>query len=221
MSQRREPGEVFNQPPPLEDYNLFADDVPLRDALRREGGDWAETTIGEFGALMGRAETLRLGELANRHPPTLHTHDRFGHRIDEVEFHPAWHELMRLGISAGTHSLPWANQIEPAHVGRAALMMLSHQLEEVHSCPLTMTFAAVPSLRIQPELAAEWEPRVLSNEYDPRFIPANEKRGALFGMAMTERQGGSGGRAHHNRPRPPTGRRPRGAYLITRHKLVC
>ena len=146
----RAPDEVLNQPPPLENYNLYEGDKPLREAVARDGGGWVEEQAREFGALLGKAETLRLGELANRYPPVLHTHDRFGNRVDEVEFHPAWHELMRLGISAGTHSLPWANQNKPAHVGRAALMMLSHQVEEGHSCPITMTFAVVPSLRIQP-----------------------------------------------------------------------
>ena len=143
----RAPDEVFNQPPALENYNLFESDRPLREAVAREGGAWIEETAQEFGALLGRAETLQLGELANRYPPVLHTHDRFGHRIDEVEFHPAWHELMRLGISHGAHSLPWTSKKSGAHVARAALMMLSHQVEEGHSCPLTMTFAVVPSLR--------------------------------------------------------------------------
>ena len=215
------PDEVLNQPPPLENYNLYECDKPLREAVAREGGGWVEGQAREFGALLGRAETLRLGELANRHPPVLHTHDRSGNRIDEVEFHPAWHELMRLSISAGTHSLPWANQIEPAHVGRAALMMLSHQVEEGHSCPITMTFAVVPSLRIQPELAAEWEPRVLSNEYDPRFVPATEKRGALFGMAMTERQGGSDVRSNTTRAVAVTKRGPGEVYQINGHKWFC
>jgi len=224
----RAPDDVLNQPPPLENYNLYESDRPLREAVAREGGGWVEERAREFGALLGKADTLKLGELANRNPPVLHTHDRFGNRIDEVEFHPAWHELMRLSISAGTHSLPWANQSETAqagraaaHVGRAALMMLSHQVDEGHSCPITMTFAVVPSLRIQPELAAEWEPRVLSNEYDPRFIPAGEKRGALFGMAMTERQGGSDVRSNTTRAVAVGKRGPGEAYQITGHKWFC
>jgi len=215
------PDEVLNQPPALENYNLFEFDKPLREAVGREGGGWIEEQAREFGELLGRAETLRLGELANRYTPVLRTHDRFGHRIDEVEFHPAWHELVRLGISYGTHSLPWTSGKSGAHVARAALMMLSHQLEEGHSCPLTMTFAVIPSLRLQPELAAEWEPRVLSNEYDPRFIPASEKRGVLFGMAMTERQGGSDVRANTTRARPIGRRGPGEAYEITGHKWFC
>jgi len=221
MSQHREPGEVFNQSPPLEDYNLFADDVPLRDALRREGGDWAETTIGEFGALMGRPETLRLGELANRHPPTLHTHDRFGHRVDEVEFDPAWHELLRIGVTHQHHSLPWTNPRAGAHVARAALNMLRHQIDEGTSCPLTMTFAVVPSLRLQSELAAEWLPRLLSDEYDSRFIPPSQKRGVLFGMALTERQGGSDVQSNTTRAVPLNKDGPGAEYEINGHKWFC
>ena len=217
----READEVLNQPPPLENYNLYEGDRPLREALAREGGGWVEEQAREFGALLGRAETLRLGELANRNPPVLRSHDRFGNRIDEVEFHPAWHELMRITVSYGAHSLPWTSKKSGAHVARAALMMLSHQVEEGHSCPLTMTFAVVPSLRTQPELAAQWEPRVLSNEYDSRFIRATEKRGALFGMAMTERQGGSDVRSNTTRAVAVGRRGPGEAYQINGHKWFC
>lgn len=213
----RSPHEVFNQPPPLENYNLFEQDAALREALQREGGGWGEVQAREFGAVCGRAETLRLGDLANRYPPTLRTHDRFGHRIDEVEFHPAWHELMRLGLEAGTQSLPWTCPQRGAHVVRAILMMLRHQIEEGASCPITMTFAAVPSLRLQPDLAAEWEPRLLKNDYDPRFVPAWQKRAVLFGMAMTERQGGSDVRANTTRAEPLGS----GAYALTGHKWFC
>ncbi|MBD0326983.1 MAG: DNA alkylation response protein, partial [Pyrinomonadaceae bacterium] len=199
--------EGFNQPPPLENYNLFEHDAPLREALRREGGEWAEEQLSEFGAFVGRAETLRLGEAANRNPPVLRTHDRYGHRIGEVEFHSAWHELMRIGITHQHHSLPWTTTRAGAHVARAALNMLRHQVDEGASCPLTMTFAVVPSLRLQPELAVEWLPRVLSDVYDPRpNIPASEKRGVLFGMALTERQGGSDVQANTTRAVPMSGR---------------
>jgi putative acyl-CoA dehydrogenase len=217
----RQPDEVFNQSPPLEDYNLFSHDLPLQEALRREGGEWAEAKVSEFGALMGRAETLRLGELANRNPPTLHTHDRFGHRVDEVEFHPAWHELLRIGVAHEHHSLPWTNPRAGAHVVRATLNMLRHQVDEGVSCPLTMTFAVVPSLRLQPELAAEWLPRILSDEYDPRFIPASQKRGVLFGMALTERQGGSDVQANTTRA-VPLGKSGAGQeYELNGHKWFC
>ncbi|HEX8494952.1 MAG TPA: isovaleryl-CoA dehydrogenase [Pyrinomonadaceae bacterium] len=219
----QQPLEAFNQPPPLENYNLFAHDTPLREALRREGGQWAEEQVNDFGALMGRSETLRLGELANRHPPTLRTHDRLGHRIDEVEFHPAWHELLRIGIAHQHHSLPWTNERAGAHVVRAALNMLRHQVDEGVSCPLTMTFAVVPSLRLQPELAAEWLPRVFSDVYDSRSAtPASEKRGVLFGMALTERQGGSDVQANTTRAVPVRGKSgPGEEYELEGHKWFC
>src|SRR6266536_1513561 len=217
----RSTDEVFNQPPPLENYNLFAHDTQLQEALRREGGAWGEARINAFGALMGRAETLRLGELANRYPPVLHTHDRFGNRIDEVEFHPAWHQLMRIGVSEEHHSLPWNNPRPGAHVVRAALNMLRHQVDEGPSCPLTMTFAVVPSLRLQPELAAEWLPLVLSKEYDPRSVPAEQKRGALFGMALTERQGGSDVQSNTTRAVPLGKTGGAEEYELTGHKWFC
>jgi putative acyl-CoA dehydrogenase len=220
-SSERPSGEVFNQSPPLENYNLFAQDVPLQEALRREGGEWGEERVSTFGALMGRAETLRAGETANRYPPVLRTHDRFGNRIDEVEFHPAWHELLRIGVAHEHHSLPWTKERAGAHVVRAALNMLRHQVEEGASCPLTMTFAVVPSLRLQPDLAAEWLPRILSKEYDARFIPAAQKSGVLFGMALTERQGGSDVQANTTRA-VPLGRSGAGEeYELVGHKWFC
>jgi putative acyl-CoA dehydrogenase len=215
------PAEVLNQPPVLENYNLFTGDTPLREAIAREGASWVAEQAHEFGDLLGRAETLRLGELANRYPPVLRTHDRFGHRIDEVEFHPAYHELMQLGISWQNHSLPWTSERDSAHVARAALTMLRHQVDEGHGCPLSMTYSVVPSLRLQPELAAEWEPRLFSTEYDPRCLPAEQKRGVLFGMAMTERQGGSDVRANTTRAKAISKRGPGEAYELTGHKWFC
>ena len=217
----RSPYEVFNQPLALQDYNLFEQDTPLREALRREGGAWSEVQATEFGALMGQAATLRLGELANSYPPELRVYDRFGHRIDEVEYHPAWHELMRFGVEHENHSLPWTNPRPGAHVVRAVLNMLRHQVDEGPSCPITMTFAVVPSLRLQPELADEWLPLVLSNQYDSRFIPASQKRGVLFGMALTERQGGSD--VQSNTTRAVALGKSGGAqeYEITGHKWFC
>jgi len=213
----RNPEEVFNQPPPLENYSLFEYDTPLREALHREGAGWMEERLLEYGALLGKAETLKLGELANRNTPILRTHDRFGHRIDEVEFHPAWHELMRIGLARGAHSLPWTSERSGSHTARVALNMLRHQLDEGAGCPISMSYAAIPCLRLQPELAAEWEPRIVSTEYDSRFIPANQKRGALIGMAMTERQGGSDVRANTTRATLLE----RGVYEITGHKWFC
>ncbi|MFQ5626577.1 MAG: acyl-CoA dehydrogenase family protein, partial [Methyloligellaceae bacterium] len=218
---KRPPDEVFNQPPVLENYNLYEQDRPLREALRREGGGWFEKQAMQYGERLGKAETFKLGELANRNVPVLHAHDRFGYRIDEVEFHPAWHELLRMGIEAGAHSLPWKDSRPGAQVARAALNMLRHQIDEGTSCPISMAYAAIPALRLQPDLAAQWEPRVVSNQYDPRFIPPERKRGALIGMAMTERQGGSDVRANTTRAKPLGPRGPGKEYEITGHKWFC
>ncbi len=220
-STLRSPEEVFNQPRPLEDYNLLEHDVPLQEALRREGAGWIETTAMELGARLGKAETLRLGELANRHVPVLRTHDRSGHRIDEVDYHPAWHELLGLGVAYGAHSVPWTSKHPGAHAARVALNLLRHQVDEGTSCPISVSYAAVPALRVQPELAAEWEPRVVSTDYDPRFIPAAAKRGAIIGMAMTERQGGSDVRANTTRARPLGRGGPGELYQVTGHKWFC
>lgn len=218
---RRSHDDVFNQPPPLENYNLFEHDQPLREALAREGGAWAEAEVNAFGGLMGQAEILRLGELANRYPPVLHTFDRFGNRIDQVEYHPAWHELMRYGINHEHHSLPWTSPRPGAHVVRAALNMLRHQVDEGPSCPITMTFAVVPSLKLQPELADEWLPLVLAKEYDPRSIPARHKRGVLFGMALTERQGGSDVQSNTTRAVPLGKAGSAQEYELTGQKWFC
>ncbi|MEZ5428198.1 MAG: isovaleryl-CoA dehydrogenase [Pyrinomonadaceae bacterium] len=212
---------VFNQSPALEDYNPFASDEALSQAVRVNNGGWVAERASGFAEILGRAETLKLGDLANRFAPVLKTHDRFGNRADEVEYHPAYHELMRLSIEHETHSLAWKNGRKGAHAARSALMFLRHQVDEGSSCPLTMTFAVVPSLKIQKEIADEWLPRVLSDRYDPRLIPATEKKGAIFGMAMTERQGGSDVRANTSVANPVG---PRGAgreYRITGHKWFC
>jgi putative acyl-CoA dehydrogenase len=215
------PEVVFNQPPPLENYNLFESDVALQEAIRRYDGQWIEAEARAFGELLGRPETLQLGVQANRFPPELRTHDRFGNRIDEVTYHPAYHALMRLGVEARTHALPWLESRPGAHVARAALVMLRHQVDEGTSCPLTMTFAAIPSLRRQEEIAREWEPRALSAIYDPRSVPASRKDGVLFGMAMTERQGGSDVRTNTTRAEPISGNGLGGEYALTGHKWFC
>jgi putative acyl-CoA dehydrogenase len=192
---------VRNQPPPLEGYNLFGENRPLVEALRREGGGWAEARAQRLGAELG-GEPLARGALANEHPPVLRTYDRFGERIDEVEFHPAWHSLMRLGIEEGLHALPWRQPEPGAQVARSALFITFSQVEAGVGCPLSMTHAAVPALRAQPELAAEWEPLLTSLVYDPGLKPPAEKDGVLCGMAMTERQGGSDVRANEMIARP-------------------
>src|SRR6266542_968981 len=192
--------EVLNQPPPLERYNLFGHDRALADALLREGADWAEDRVRWFGERVG-GEPMRWGEQVNRNVPILRTHDRFGHRIDEVEFHPAWHQLMDLAVANELHALPWRDPTPGAHVARAALFYLLSQVEAGVLCPIAMTYSVVPALRSQPDVAAEWEPRFTSKAYDERVIPAAEKRGAICGMAMTEKQGGSDVRANTTRAR--------------------
>jgi putative acyl-CoA dehydrogenase len=213
--------EVFNQSTPLEDANLFELDVPLKEALRREGGGWAEERASEMGLIAGSRRVLKLGSDANDFPPKLRTHDRFGHRIDEVEFHPAWHELMHIGFTHGVHSLPWTDPRIGANVARAAIMTQLNQAEAGVGCPISMTFSVIPALRHQPEVAAEWEPRFLSNDYDGELRPAETKPGCVAGMAMTEKQGGSDVRANTTRAVPLNGGGPGAEYEITGHKWFC
>ena len=192
----------MNQPPPLVDYNLFDADKALREALEREGGSWAQDRVRELGRLAGTEQAIRWGFQANENPPRLRTHDRFGNRIDEVEFHPAWHELMKVAVGNGLHALPWREPRSGAHVARAAGFYVWSQVEGGHGCPVSMTYAVVPALRKQPELAEAWEPLVTSLAYDPGLRAPATKRGVLFGMAMTERQGGSDVRANTTRAEP-------------------
>jgi putative acyl-CoA dehydrogenase len=212
---------VFNQPPPFGEVNLFTADRVLVEALSREGAGWAAERVQAFGDIAGRAETIELGFLANAHPPVLKTHDRRGVRIDEVEFHPSWHALLRLGVEHGLHALPWREPRPGAQVARAALFMILAEVEAGVGCPLSMTASAVPALRAQPELAAEWEPRFTSVAYDPRPGPAREKAGALCGMAMTEKQGGSDVRANTTVARPVGAGGPGAEYELTGHKWFC
>ncbi len=176
-----------NQPPPLAGYNLVGENRPLVEGLRREGAGWAEERALDFGATLG-GEPLEWGRLANEHPPELHTHDRFGERIDEVEFHPAWHSLLRLAVEHELHALPWRAPQPGAHVARGASFMALTQVEAGVGCPLSMTYAAVPVLSTHGH--DEWAARLCSTSYDD---------GALAGMAMTERQGGSDVRANTTR----------------------
>ncbi|HET8593059.1 MAG TPA: acyl-CoA dehydrogenase family protein, partial [Solirubrobacterales bacterium] len=213
--------EVFNQASALEDYNLFEADTVLKEALRREGGGWAEQRCSELGAIAGSARVIAWGAQANERKPELRTHDRFGNRIDEVAFDASWHELMRIGIGHGVHALPWREPGPGAHVARAAMFICLSQAEAGVGCPISMTYSAIPALRAQPELAAEWESRFLSLDYDERSIPAAGKRGALCGMAMTEKQGGSDVRANTTTARPLNGGGPGAEYEITGHKWFC
>ena len=210
--------EVTNQPPPLVNYNLFESDLPLRESLEREGAWWAHDMVHELGHLGGTEEAIAWGFQANSNPPRLHTHDRFGNRIDEVEFHPAWHRLMEVAIGRGLHALPWREPRPGAHAARAAAFYVWSQVEGGHGCPVSMTYAAIPALRKQPALAARWEPLMTTLDYDPGLRPPASKRGALVGMAMTEKQGGSDVRANTTRA-VPTG--AEGQHLLTGHKWFC
>ncbi len=211
--------EVINQPPPLQDYNLYTCDAPLMEAVRREGAAWAENDIAAFGAKMGSEVFITHGRIANEVLPKLHTHDRFGHRLDWVEFHPSWHACMRAGIEAEVHSLPWNHPQPGAHVARTAKHYLLQQTEAGCCCPLTMTFAAPPALRQQPDVAEEWMPRITATQYDERNLPPHEKAGCIMGMAMTEKQGGSDVRANTTRAVPVGPEGPGEEYLLTGHKF--
>ncbi len=214
--------EVLNQPQPLENFNLLTTDCALLEALEREGGGWARADLAAFGEKLGRAETLQLGALANRNPPVLHTHDRFGNRRDQVEFHPAWHELMSLTAAQGVHSGPWAKPRPGAHVARAVAYVLHAQVENGTQCPLTMTYAAIPVVRREarttPWLRDAWLPRLLAPAYDRSFAPIGQKTAALIGMGMTEKQGGSDVRSNTTQAQPAGPRGPGCEYRITGHK---
>ena len=213
--------KVSNQSPPLENRDLFADNAPLAEALDREAGtDTWRARLHAAGRFWG-GEPMVWGALANEHPPVLHTHDRYGNRRDEVEFHPGWHHLMAAGVRDGLHALPWTATDPGAHVARAALYQCAVQAEAGFGCPLTMTFAAVPALRAQPELADRWVPRLTSPAYEPELRPATEKRSALCGMAMTEKQGGSDVRANTTTATPTNGGGPGAEYALTGHKWFC
>jgi putative acyl-CoA dehydrogenase len=209
---------VENQVPPLAPLNLFDVNTPLQEALGREGGEWARGKLREVGALYGDKPLLEWGPQANEHKPVLHTHDRYGNRIDEVQFHPAYHELMALSSRVGAHSLPWTSDEDGVHVARTALYLTSGQAEAGHGCPITMTFAAIPALRTTPSVAAEWEPLLTANSYDGRLIPASEKGSAKCGMGMTEKQGGSDVRANTTVATPIGASGAGEEYLLRGHK---
>jgi putative acyl-CoA dehydrogenase len=210
--------EVTNQPPPLEGYDVFGDDAALVEGVEREGAGWATEDLHALGRLAGTPEAIAWGFDANRYPPELRTHDRYGHRIDEVAYHPAYHELVRVAVSHGLHGAPWAVDRPGAHVARAAGFLVWSQVDAGHGCPVSMTYSVVPVLRHQPALAAEWEPRLVARAYDPRSVPAREKAGVLAGMGMTEKQGGSDVRANTTRAEP-TG--DDATWRLTGHKWFC
>jgi putative acyl-CoA dehydrogenase len=212
---------VFNQVPPLEGVDVFSSNLPLVEATEREGAGWVTERASALGRFVGGEPQQLWGRLANENKPVLRTFDRYGHRIDEVEFHPAWHQLMKMGIEHELHSLPWTSQEPSPHTARAALYMTAMQAEAGFACPITMTFAVVPALRAQPELAAEWEPLVTATTYDPRLVPATDKGCAIAGMAMTEKQGGSDVRANTTVATPLNGGGAGSEYELVGHKWFC
>ncbi len=200
--------EVTNQAPPIEPYNVFDADVALREAADREGGGWGMDRLREIGALAGAPEALEHSERCERNAPVLHTHDRYGHRMDRVELDPSWHWLLRQAVERELHSLPWRDPQPGAHAVRAGLMYIWSQVNAGVMCPVSMTYSVIPALRQNEEAAAEWEPRLIEPDYES---------GALAGMAMTEKQGGSDVRANTTRAELGSG----GAYEITGHKWFC
>lgn len=213
--------EVDNQAPPLEGYDLYAGDRALQDAVRAGGAEWAQPSLHAIGRRAGDPATIALGFEANANPPALHAFDRFGHRVDEVTFHPAYHALLGAAAGFGFHASSWSEPRPGAHVARAAGFYLWSQVDAGHDCPVSMTHAVVPALRAQPELAALWEPLVFSRSYDGRLRPAPEKGSAFFGMAMTEKQGGSDVRANGTRATADGRGGPGATYALVGHKWFC
>jgi putative acyl-CoA dehydrogenase len=216
QSRRHATHEVLNQVPSLAEYDV-AGDPALLEAIHREGGGWAEGELHQLGVLAGTAATQEQARLANVSKPVLRTHDSRGYRLDEVDFHPSWHQLMTTAVSHGLHGAPWADSTPGAHVARAAKFFVWTQAEAGHGCPISMTYASVPALRHSPDLAARYEPLLTSASYDPGLRPPETKAGLLAGMAMTEKQGGSDVRANTTTAVPAGD----GSYLLTGHKWFC
>jgi putative acyl-CoA dehydrogenase len=212
--------EVTNQAPPLEGYNAYLQDKALQDALRREGGGWAASHAAALGAEVGSGRMLTLARLANRFTPELRTHDRFGNRVDLVEFHPAYHEVMKIAFGAGVHSLAWTAQRPGGHVARAALSYLMNQGENGVCCPTGMAYSAIPVLRRVPGLE-DWVSKLTSTEYDPTPVPIAHKAGATIGMTFTEKQAGSDLRANATKAKPVGAAGLGELYEIEGHKWFC
>ncbi len=213
-AQRFATHAVENQAPPLAPYDLWRSDRALQEAVQREGGGWAQAQLAAYGPVAG-GELMELGFAANENKPKLKLFDRYGNRLDEVEFHPSWHRILQLNMSHAVHAFGWRNEDKAgAHVARAGLSYMAGQAEAGNGCPLTMTYAAVPALRHAPEIAKEWLPRITSTEYDARVLPAAQKNGCTVGMGMTEKQGGSDVRANTSKAT----RLADGTYEIVGHK---
>ncbi|WP_138442333.1 acyl-CoA dehydrogenase family protein [Sinomonas susongensis] len=189
------PDTVANQVPPRVGIDEFSTNSALVDGVRRYGAGWAGGALASIGRLVGSAEFQENARLANLHAPILHALDRYGERLDEVEYHPAYHRILGDAVAHGAHTSAWADPRAGAHVARAAAFMLFAQIEPGHACPVSMTHAAVPTLSREPAVARSWLPLLYGTGYEPHLVPASAKPGALVGMAMTERQGGSDVRA--------------------------
>ena len=212
--------EVTNQPPALENYNAYTEDNALQHHVEIHGGAWGKDDLVRFGAITGSADVIEWGFQANENKPALHTHNRHGARVDEVKFHPAYHQLMDLAIKEGLHASHWLEDKAGAHVVRAAKYYLQCQVEAGHGCPITMTSAAIPALKNQPDLFEIWAPKIMSSHYDSRNLPDTEKTGVTIGMAMTEKQGGSDVRTNSTRALPVNKSQvgPGQAYELIGHK---
>lgn len=210
--------EVFNQSLALENYNLYHCDVALQEAVTVNGGVVDDGALSHHGERCGRADVINWGFEANENKPQLDTHDRFGHRVDLVKFHPSYHNLMDMALRAGVHSGPWQVNAKHAHVQRAALSYMQSQVDAGHGCPLTMTFASVPTLKLTPSLADTWLPKILENAYQPENIPYFEKRALTIGMGMTEKQGGSDVQANTTYATPLSGCGSGALYALNGHK---
>lgn len=212
---------VENQPPPLEFVNAFESDTVLREAVAREGGGWADENLTALGSKVFEADWIEKANLANRFVPELRRFNRFGQRVDTVEFHPAWHDLMALAYKHEVHALPWRANRAGGHVARAAAEMLYSQLECGVLCPVDITYGIVPMLRKHSDIAGNWEPLMLSTEYDPRPIPHWEKKGISIAFTSTEKQGGSDIRRNSTLAAPTGQRGPGNEYVLTGHKWFC
>ena len=214
--------EVVNMPPHLGDQDLWRDDPALREGVDREGGGWAQDRLAAFGRVAGAVDTFEKADLANRHPPELETFDRYGMRVDQVAFHPAYHELMAIAIENEVPSFAWRHPRSGSQVVHAALTYLFNQAEGGVMCPMAMTYSAVPPLRRSPGVGEDWIPRLLATVYDRRDIPVPDKAGATMGMFMTEKQGGSDVRTNSTRAEPSGSATGEGAeYRLTGHKFFC
>ena len=215
-STHLETHDVTNQPPPFEDVNLFTSDIALQEAVAGAGGGAHRARLSDFGALAGTAQVAEWAMQANKNPPQLKTFDRYGQRIDEVEFHPAYHNLMALGLDNGIAASAWTG-LPAGHVLHTAIEFIMAQAEPGVCCPMTMTYAALAALRHEPDVAKMWEPKIVASKYDGSSQPADKKKGVTIGMAMTEKQGGSDVRANTTKAT----RNADGSYTLVGHKWFC